>query len=587
MYGKGLNSIRWRFTLATAVLATAAFGMHHVAVRWLGPSPLVAWASMGLGVFAMAAAMLWMASRLIGLLAALQASTEAVAAGDFDRAVDIECACEVGGLANSFQRMKSRFNANVLRMNMLAYTDAITGLPNRSVIQHLLDFSLSPEREGAFRGAIVFIDLDGFKRINDTLGHDAGDELLRQASIRILEQGLQRSAQTIDTCMDPFGNPCDRLPEDVVFARFAGDEFVAVLPGVTDRALLARVGERVIGSLREPFHIKHQHVGVGASVGIAIAPDDTDSAAELLSFADLAMYSSKQAGKARFQFFDKQVRERMVRHAEIEAELRLAIERDELLLHFQPKLRTDTLAMEGVEALVRWQHPQRGLVGPGEFIEVAEKTGLMAPLGPAGAAAGRTPVPRVGRCRHATGGGGERVAVAVCRSGLRRPCPGGASGRWRAAGLDLDRDHRVDGDVGLRLHRAPACPVARGRPVCGAGRLRHRLLEPVAAVAPAAGRPEDRPFAGVRHRPQRQERVDHPRHRRDDARPGPAHGGRRHRERPRTGLSAQRGLHAGAGLPVRAADGRGRTGRLDTRTPAAAGVRLSLAQRARAAASAW
>lgn len=381
MHGKGLNSIRWRFTLAAGVLVLIAFAQHLAAVHWLGASPAVTAGSIVAGVAFVAASMLWMATRLTGLIAALRESTEAVANGDFDSPVEVDCACEVGGLAHSFRRMKHRFNANVLRMNMLAYTDPITSLPNRSVIQHLLDYSLAPEREGAFQGAIVFIDLDGFKRINDALGHDGGDDLLRQASKRLLEQGLQRTAETIDNCMDPFGNPCNRLPQDVVFARFAGDEFVAVLPGVTDRAQLAQVGQRVIDALRVPFRVKGEDVTVGASVGIAIAPEDTTCAAELLGFADLAMYSSKQAGKGRFHFFDKQVRERMVRHAAIEAELRLALERDELLLHFQPKLRADTLAFEGVEALVRWQHPQRGLVGPGEFIEVAEKTGLMAPLG--------------------------------------------------------------------------------------------------------------------------------------------------------------------------------------------------------------
>lgn len=199
-----------------------------------------------------------MASKLTDLIASLQRSTEAIAAGDFDSPVDVDCACEVGGLANSFRKMTSRMNANILRMNTLAFTDSITGLPNRSVIDHLLNFALAPERLGTFRAAIVFIDLDGFKRINDTLGHDGGDVLLRLASQRILERGLGRTAEAIDNGMDPFGNPCNRLPEDIVFARFAGDEFVAILPGVTDRDSLARIGGAIIGSLREPFRVKDQ-----------------------------------------------------------------------------------------------------------------------------------------------------------------------------------------------------------------------------------------------------------------------------------------------------------------------------------------
>ncbi len=200
-------------------------------------------------------------------------------------------------------------------------------------------------------------------------------------SRRILEQGLQRTAETIDTCMDAFGAPCERLPRDVVFARFAGDEFVAILPSITDRAALAEVGERIVASLAEPFRLAGQDVRIGASVGIAVAPEDTSNAAELLSFADLAMYGSKQAGKARYRFFDKQARAAMLAVAQVEADLRRALERRELVLHYQPKLGMRTLDLHGVEALVRWQHPERGLLAPGEFIDVAERAGLMAALG--------------------------------------------------------------------------------------------------------------------------------------------------------------------------------------------------------------
>ena len=381
MYGQGLNSIRWRFAGASAVLTAAGVMLREAALghdlHLLGVD---GWSLAAL-VVAVSGITLWMASRLTGLIASLQRSTEAIAAGDFDAPVDVDCACEVGGLASSFRKMTSRLNANILRMNTLAHTDPITRLPNRSVIDHLLTYALAPQRAGTFRAAIVFIDLDGFKRINDTLGHDGGDELLRLASTRILERGLGRTAETIDTCMDPFGNPCDRLPEDIVFARFAGDEFVAVLPGHTRRDELALLGQRVIDALREPFRVKGHDVTVGASVGIAIAPDDTDSAAELLTFADLAMYSAKQAGKARCTFFDQRIRQVIFERAAIEADLRLALERDELLLHFQPKVDTRTLQPVGVEALVRWQHPQRGLLLPAAFIDVAEQVGLMEHLG--------------------------------------------------------------------------------------------------------------------------------------------------------------------------------------------------------------
>ncbi len=381
MYGRGLNSIRWRFALASAVLTLIGVATRELALgRALDATPADL-ASLAVLVLSVSGITFLMASKLTGMIAALKRSTEAIASGDFDTPVNVDCACEVGGLANSFRKMTSRLNANILRMNALAYTDPITALPNRSVVDHLLAYALAPDRAGNFRAAIVFIDLDGFKRINDTLGHDGGDELLRQASRRILERGLGRSAQTIDTCLDAFGLPCSRLPEDIVFARFAGDEFVAILPGITNRQALAQVAVAVIDALQEPFRIKGQDVTMGASIGIAIAPDDTRSAAELLSFADLAMYSSKQAGKSRFMFFDKQIRDAIVVRTQVEAELRVALQRNELVLHYQPKLQTHSLALCGVEALVRWQHPQRGLLPPAVFIQVAEQCGLMQQLG--------------------------------------------------------------------------------------------------------------------------------------------------------------------------------------------------------------
>ncbi|MBQ0957912.1 EAL domain-containing protein [Ideonella sp. 4Y11] len=378
--GQGLNSIRWRFALAGGLLgALASLG----AVLALGPTADTAriWAVVCVAALAVGAAIYWMASRLTSLVDALQRSTEAIADGDFAAPVEVDCACEIGGLANSFRRMRTRLNDNVLRINLLAYTDPITRLPNRSVVDRLLNFALDPARREAFRAAIIFIDLDGFKRVNDTLGHAGGDALLAQAAERLLQQGLGRDLHTIDTCLDAFGTPCDRLPNDVVFARFAGDEFVAILPGTTDRAALAQIGERIVRSLATPFSIQGQDVMVGASLGIAITPDDSVDPKEILAFADLAMYGSKQAGKSRYQFFDQQARQALLEATRIEAELRTALEQGQLCLHFQPKFQLHDGQLSGVEALVRWQHPTRGLLLPGAFIDIAERCGLMGELG--------------------------------------------------------------------------------------------------------------------------------------------------------------------------------------------------------------
>lgn len=379
--GQGLHSIRWRFALAGGALgaAAAAGAVAALGVQALQPGPV--WAAIAVAAFGVGAAIYGMASRLTGLVEALRRSTDAIAAGDYAAPVEVDCACEIGGLAHSFRRMRTRLNDNVMRINRLAYTDAITGLPNRSVIDHLLGHALDPARQHGFRAALVFIDLDGFKRVNDTLGHAGGDALLAQASERLLVQGLQRSLQTIDSGLDAFGMPCERLPRDIVFARFAGDEFVAVLPGITDRAELAAIGERIVRSLAAPFRIQGQEVTISASLGIAITPDDTVDPKEILAFADLAMYGSKQAGRARHQFFDQQARQALLDAARIEAELRHALARGQLRLHFQPKQLLASGQLSGVEALVRWAHPERGLLPPGGFVDIAERCGLMGELG--------------------------------------------------------------------------------------------------------------------------------------------------------------------------------------------------------------
>ena len=377
--GQGLHSIRWRFAVAGAVLTAVALSVFAMATGLADPAR--AWWVGGLAVAGVGAAFLWMAGRLTRLVEALQRSTDAIADGAFDAPVEVDCACEIGGLANSFRKMRTRLNANVLRINTLAYTDAITGLPNRAVVDHLLGYAMAAERRGAFRGAVVFIDLDGFKRVNDTLGHSGGDQLLQQAAGRLLTQGLWRDLGSIDTGLDAFGMPCERLPTDIVFARFAGDEFVAILPGVTERGSLAAVGARLVTSLSEPFRIHGQDVTVSASVGIAVTPRDTRDPAELLAFADLAMYESKQAGKACYRFFDQQARQSLLDAARVEAELRVALTQAQLRVHFQPKFHLADGALMGVEALVRWQHPSRGLLPPGAFIDVAERSGLMGQLG--------------------------------------------------------------------------------------------------------------------------------------------------------------------------------------------------------------
>jgi two-component system CheB/CheR fusion protein len=323
------------------------------------------------------------ANKLTAAIRALRSSTEAIVQGDFNRPVDVDCACEVGGLADSFRAMIERLNSNILRMNVLAFTDPVTRLPNRAVISHVLGMVQAQQAAGGCQGALLFIDLDGFKRINDTLGHEAGDELLRRVSERITTEGFGLTIEQIDGCTTSFGELRNTCPDHPVFARFAGDEFVALLPGEDDPALLAERARRIIAALETPFRILGNEVHVGASIGVARLPADTDDAAQLLSYADMAMYAAKEAGRNQTRFFDASLKALVIDRTRIESELRHAIQRDELTLHFQPKLDCITLDVAGVEALVRWTHPVDGAIAPARFIPVAEQSGQMAELGSA------------------------------------------------------------------------------------------------------------------------------------------------------------------------------------------------------------
>jgi two-component system CheB/CheR fusion protein len=319
------------------------------------------------------------ARRISREIRSLQCTTEAIATGEISTPVDVDCACEVGGLADSFQKMVDRVNANILRMNALAHKDAVTGLPNRTVINHVL--ALAARAEHRFEGALLFLDLDGFKLINDTLGHESGDDLLREVSRRIVE-GLGRRMENVAACTNHFGELCVTPPDDIVFARFAGDEFVLLAPGLVARADAEALAERIVASLRQPFVIKSAEIEVTVSVGVARAPVDATDPRELLCLADIAMYDARTRGKGRIAIFDEAMRAQTIEKKEIENNLRHAIERDELMLHFQPKLEAGSLAVAGVEALVRWTHPTRGMP-PSKFIPIAEQAGLMPALGKA------------------------------------------------------------------------------------------------------------------------------------------------------------------------------------------------------------
>lgn len=241
----------------------------------------------------------------------------------------------------------------------LAHFDSLTGLSNRfSMAQSLEKILLAPQEQQR-ACAIFLIDLDRFKHVNDTLGHPAGDQLLKQVAQR-LEIGVGRAGRV---------------------GRLGGDEFKIIFPGRLDRKLLAQVAAHVIDTISQPYTIEGSRVMIGASVGIAIAPDDGVTSEALIRNADLALYAAKDGGRGRYHFYAPDLHSDAEERRQIEEELREAIGRGQLELYYQPVVQTTTEKITGFEALLRWNHPERGFISPGKFIPIAEDTGLIAPIG--------------------------------------------------------------------------------------------------------------------------------------------------------------------------------------------------------------
>lgn len=245
------------------------------------------------------------------------------------------------------------------RVIQQAFYDVLTGLPNRALFLDRLERALAHTSHQESLLAVLMMDLDRFKVVNDSLGHEAGDEL------------LQSLVQRLSKCI----NPLDSV------ARVGGDEFMILMENVTDETQAVYIAERIIEILHEPFRLRGHDVFATTSIGIVLSTSTTHTAAELLRDADIALYRAKARGKSRYEVFDTSMHVRALDRLQLESDLRLSIEHHDFAVYYQPTVDMATGRIVALEALVRWTHPQRGLLPPSEFIPIAEETGLIRHLG--------------------------------------------------------------------------------------------------------------------------------------------------------------------------------------------------------------
>jgi diguanylate cyclase (GGDEF)-like protein len=297
----------------------------------------------------------------------LGATARRIEAGDYQvEQQDTRRGDEIGELLRTFGRMGQSIARHDREVRQMAYTDSLTGLTNRLAFREALDHRLLGARASGQGLALLFIDIDEFKRVNDTLGHEAGDDALLQF------------AQRIAAAVEQDGG------DDALLARFGGDEFVILIGNDAGRVenMATALAKRLVADLGSPLQVQEREIFLGSSIGITLFPEDATDATGLLKNGDIAMYQAKLAGKSCFRYYSRALDHAVERRLHLEQELRGAWERGELHLVYQPIFRTLDRMLIGVEALLRWQHPVLGAIPPSMFIDIAEQSGLIQTLGP-------------------------------------------------------------------------------------------------------------------------------------------------------------------------------------------------------------